>query len=182
MCFGIVKRLMTRWGRETEGTTAIEFSLLAIPYVFISIGIIELSLMYATATLLEGAVNGAARMIRTGQLQQSMSVDPAQVFRDEVCRRTVSIIPCGDIEIEALTMGTFGDYDSMLPQYDANGDMQSQGFNIGDSNDRVLVRASFRYSMMTPFVGPLLAGSSNSFLFMSTIVLQTEPYEFEGAV
>jgi hypothetical protein len=34
---------------------------------------------------------------------------------------------------------------------------------------------------MNPFTGVLLVGPSNSKLFMSTIVLQTEPYDFEGA-
>jgi len=35
--------------------------------------------------------------------------------------------------------------------------------------------------MMTPIVGKLLSGGSDSKLFMSTIVLQSEPYDFEGA-
>ena len=39
----------------------------------------------------------------------------------------------------------------------------------------------YTYTMMTPFIGQLLAGPNNSRLFMSTIVLQTEPYEFEGS-
>ena len=172
-------KILNRWIKRKDGTTAIEFSLLAIPYVMLTIGIIELSIMYTAGSLLEGATSSAARLVRTGQIQQSGVAQPEEAFRDAMCSYATVLIRCEDIVIEALPLNSFADAEAMQPQYDAEGNMISQGFSIGGSNDRVLIRVSYRYSMMTPFIGPLLVGPANSRLFMSTIVLQSEPYEFE---
>lgn len=169
-----------KWLRREEGATAIEFSLVAIPYFMLSLGIMELSLMYASASLLEGATDSAARLIRTGQIQQSSS-DPEMMFRDAMCDFVNVLIDCNDVTIEVRTMTSYGDFDSMAPVFDEDGNMVSQGFNAGGSNDRILIRVGYRYTMKTPLVGPLLNGPDGGTLFMSTIVLQSEPYEFEDA-
>lgn len=171
-------KFITRWVRKKEGSTAIEFSLMAIPYVMLTVGIIEMSIMYASASLLEGATGSAARMIRTGQIQQATSEDPETMFRDAICSYATVLINCNDVQIEVSTMDSFSDFSG--PSYDADGNLNNQGFAAGGVSDRVLIRVAYRYSMMTPFIGPLLAGPDNSHMFISTIVLQTEPYEFGG--
>lgn len=169
------------WVRRKEGTTAIEFSLLFIPYLMLTLGIIELSIMYASASLLEGATSSAARLIRTGQIQQAEGIDPEDMFRDAICNYATVLIHCDEVVIEVRKMDSFSDYSSMTPQFDEDGNLVSQGFNAGGAADRVLIRVAYRYRMMTPLVGPLLSGPDGSMLFMSTIVLETEPYEFQGA-
>lgn len=178
---GMLDKYLKKWGKSSDGTTAIEFSLMAIPYLFLSLGIIELSVMYASASLLEGATGSAARMIRTGQIQQTTGEDPEDLFRDAMCDYATVLINCNDMDIEVQKMASFTDFDSMAPEIDADGNIVSQGFDAGGSGDRVLIRVAYRYEMMTPFVGALLAGPDNSRLFMSTVVLQTEPYDFDGA-
>jgi len=74
-------KLYKKWVRKDDGVTAVEFSLLLAPYMMLVLGIIEISLMFTSANLLEGATNSAARLIRTGQLQQS-ALAPQDVFRD----------------------------------------------------------------------------------------------------
>lgn len=176
----MLRAFLTGWVRKKEGTTAVEFSLLCIPYFMLTIGIIELSMMYAAATLLEGATNSAARLIRTGQIQQSGDPDPEQLFRDALCGYATTLINCNDIVIEVIPMASFDDYDSYAPQYDEDGNLESQGFDAGGSEDRMLVRTAYRYHMMNSFTGTLLLGPTNSRLFMSTIVMQTEPYDWAG--
>lgn len=170
--------MLRQWFRKEDGTTAIEFSMLLVPYLMISLGIIEISLMFASASLLEGATDAASRVIRTGQAQQSGG-DPETVFRDELCGYAVILVSCDDMTIEAIRMDSYGEYAGAT--LDGDGNMVSQGFDVGGSNDKVLIRVSFRYQMVTPLVGPLLNGADGSRLFISTIVLQTEPYEFQGA-
>lgn len=165
------------WLRREDGTTAIEFSMLLMPYMLICFGIIELSMMFTSASILEGATHSAARMIRTGELQQS-SGDPEQMFRDGLCQSAVILIRCEDMVIEVQTLDSYADYSA--PTFDANGNMVPSGFDAGGSNDKVLIRVAYRYAMVTPIVGNLLNGSDGSTLFVSTIVLQSEPYEFMG--
>ncbi len=177
----MLRRFISKWLKKEEGTTAIEFSLLVIPYLLLTLGIIELSVMYASASLLEGATGSAARLIRTGQLQQVEGEDPEVMFREAICNYATVLINCNEVIIEVRQMASFSDFEDLEPQYDEDGNLISGGFDAGGSSDRVLIRAAYRYNMLTPFIGPLLAGPDNSRLFMSTIVLQVEPYEFEGA-
>ncbi len=171
-------RFLRRLFKKDDGATAIEFSLVAIPYFMLSLGIIELSLMYTSASLLEGATDSAARLVRTGQVQQTAG-DPEQMFRDELCSFVNVLIDCEDVTIEVIRMDSYGDYDSFAPTFDGDGNMVSTGFDPGGSNDRVLIRVGYLYEMKTPFVGPLLNGADGGTLFISTIVLQSEPYDFE---
>lgn len=174
-------KILKRFIKKSEGTTAIEFSLLAIPYLFLSLGIIELAIMYAAASMLEGATGSAARLIRTGQVQQAQGIDPETMFRERMCGFATVLINCDDVVVEVVQLDSFADFDTTAPQFDADGNMISQGFNPGGSNNQVLIRTAYRYEMMTPFIGVLLAGPDNARMFMSTIVLQTEPYDFVGA-
>lgn len=173
--------LLRKWFRKEEGATAIEFSLLAMPYFLLTFGILEISIMFTSATLLESATNSASRLIRTGEVQQ-FSGNSAQMFRDALCDGTTRLVSCDDVVIEVLELDSFNDFASVAAQFDVDGNLVSSGFDTGGSDDRVLVRVGYRYDMMTPFIGPLLAGADNSILFMSTVVLQSEPYDFGGAV
>lgn len=175
------KKWVKGWTRQESGTTAIEFAFLAMPYMLLTVGIIELSIMYTAASLLEGATGSAARLIRTGQIQNAEGVDPEDMFREAICEYATVLINCDNVVIEVQPMESFADYEEIQPQYDEDGNLISGGFEAGGSNDKMLIRVAYRYHMMTPLIGPLLTGPTSSRLFVSTIVLQTEPYEFEGA-
>lgn len=177
----MLSKILKIWTRNRDGVTAIEFSLLAIPYLMLFIGIIEFSIMHVSASLLEGATGSAARLIRTGQIQQG-GADPETAFRDQFCSFATVLIDCNDVIIEVRQLPSFTDISAANPQYDEDGNLIPQGFDAGGSGDRVLIRVGYRYEVMTPFISPLLTAGSGSIPFMSTIVLQTEPYEFGGAV
>jgi Flp pilus assembly protein TadG len=174
----MLRAFLTGWVRKKDGTTAIEFALMAIPYIILTLGIMEISIMYAAATLLEGATGSAARLIRTGQIQES-GANPEEAFREALCEYATVLIRCDDVVIEVQPLASFDDYESMDPVYDEDGNMVSSGFNAGDADSRVMIRVAYRYTMMNAFVGTLLAGPTNSRLFMSTIVMQNEPYDLD---
>jgi Flp pilus assembly protein TadG len=174
----MLRKLISGWLGKDEGTTAIEFSFLLIPYMFLTLAIIEISIMYVSAAMLEGATGSAARLIRTGQLQEG--ADPETLFRQAVCNYASVLINCDNVVIEVREMESFSDYEEMGPEYDEDGNLVPGVFDAGGSSSRVLIRAAYRYTMLTPIVGRLLGGADNSQLFVSTIVLQTEPYDFEG--
>lgn len=173
----MLRRLFHGWVKKKEGTAAIEFALMAFPFTFLILGIIEISMMYAAATLLEGATANAARMIKTGQIQEVG--DPQAAFRQALCNYATVLVRCDDIVVEVQPMASFDSFDQMQPTYDEDGNMVSAGFNAGASDSKMLIRTAYRYTMMNPFVGRMLLGESYSRLFMSTVVFQTEPYDFE---
>ncbi len=173
----MIAKTLQKWKYKKDGSTAIEFSMLVMPFLMIMFGIIEMSLMFVSASFLEFATDGAARTIRTGQLQQAGG-DSQQQFRDALCERSVVLVDCNEMTIEVMTLDSYDDYTDAV--YDADGNLVTSGFDAGGASDRVLIRVAYRYEMLTPIVGPLLHGSDGATVFVSTIVLQTEPYEFQG--
>lgn len=168
--------------RRKDGSVAIEFSLLVWPFVMLTLGIIELSLMYTAESLLEGATSQAARQIKTGQLQQSGAEDIEAEFKTALCARIPALIDCDGVQIEAQVMGNFSDYSSMQASFDEDGNFEPAGFAIGGSSDKVLIRAVYYYPALTPILAPLFPFPGNTRLFVATIVLQTEPYDFASEV
>ncbi|MEO0392756.1 MAG: TadE/TadG family type IV pilus assembly protein, partial [Pseudomonadota bacterium] len=63
------KRWGTRFRQDDSGSTTVEFALCIIPFVMVTIGIIEVMLMFFTIATIEGAMDQATRMVRTGELQ-----------------------------------------------------------------------------------------------------------------
>lgn len=173
-----IRRTFLCWKKKEDGSSAMEFSILVVPYIMIVMGIIELSLMYTSASLLEGATSSAARLIRTGQIQQGAG-DPETVFRDALCDYATVLVDCNEMMIEVIPMDSYTDFAG--PTFDVDGNFVPQGFDAGGSNQRVLIRVAFEYSMMTPMIGPIMNGPDGGTLFISTIVMQSEPYEFQGS-
>jgi len=156
---------------------------MAIPFFTLTMSIIELGIMFSAASLLEGATGSASRLIRTGQIQQSTSDPTAQqeIFMEALCNAAPVLINCAEIDLEVLNIGSFGSFDSFQAQRDLDGNIQSQGFDAGGVSNVILIRVGYRYQLMTPLIGSLLGqNGTGTQYFISTIVLQTEPYEFQG--
>lgn len=173
--------LVLNWWRGRDGVTAVEFSLLALPLVVLVVGTIEIALMFTTQSLLDASTYTAARMIRTGQIQQSGVADPEELFRETLCDFAALLIPCGDIQFQVNNLAGFGDADdSPEPQFDEEGNLEGQGFDPGGISAVVLIRVAYQYSIMTPLMQPVLTNRADGTrLMISTIVLQTEPYDFD---
>ena len=160
---------------------AVEFALLIFPTIFMTFAIVELSLFFAASNMVEGGINASARMVRTGQLQQVVDVEPEEAFRNEVCNHMIVLVDCQDMILEMVTLPdddftTAADYPI---SYDEDGNVEPRPFNPGGSNDAVLIRAIYDYKLWTPFfVNIFSKNDEGTVRIVTTIVLQTEPYDF----
>lgn len=169
--------LWGRWAREEQATTAVEFSMIGIPFILMIVGIVEMSLMFAVQSVIQQATFDAARLIRTGQLQQGELGDPEQAFREAVCNFAELIIPCNQIQYNVEILNDFADAEDNPAEFDEEGNLQDTEFDPGVENDVVLVRVAYNFPIRTPMMKPLLAnvdGSKRS--IFSTMIFQTEPY------
>lgn len=175
----IISGVIKKYAARKDGVTAIEFGLLAVPFFFLILGIIEVSLFYASGVTLEGAAMSASRMIRTGQAQ--LSGDPQAAFEQVMCDRVGALINCDQIVYEVINLGeSFTAAALATPGFDADGNLISSGFDPGGSDEVVLVRLSYRHDFFTPTMGAFLGDDSgtNSSVHLSTVVMRTEPYQF----
>jgi Flp pilus assembly protein TadG len=173
--------LISRWFTDTDATTAVEFSLVGVPFIFLTVGIIELGLMQAAGSILENGLQDAARDIRTGEIQLAGG-DTEAAFRDSLCNSTSGIIDCDNIQIEAVIIaeGAFASAENYAPNFDAEGNLISRGFEGGEPNETVLIRAVYNYPIITPMLSEFFAEQGkNTRMLMSTVVMQNEPYLFD---
>lgn len=166
------------WRYNRDGSTAVEFALIGIPFIFMVIGIIEMALMFTAQSLLEAATAEAAREVRTGAVQQGGG---QQLFTDTICDFAAVLIPCDQIQYQVESVEDFGDAaDFPDAAFDDDGNLEDQGFDAGGVSDVVMIRTAYKYPIKTPMMQLILTNNSDSNrIMLSTIVLQSEPYEFE---
>ena len=87
-------RLRHRWirlRRNEDGITAVEFGFVAIPFLILFMGLLEVGLVFFGNMTIEHAVTEASRLIRTGQAQtQGLN---ASGFKDKVCDHVNGLLP-----------------------------------------------------------------------------------------
>jgi Flp pilus assembly protein TadG len=179
-----MKKIIKQFLKRNDGVTAIEFAFFAIPFSFLLIGLVEVGMMSTAGATLQGATDEAARLIRTGQAQKSG--DAQTLFEEKLCEKTDLIINCDNLVYEVIKVGDgtgFGGLSenmaSIEPIYDLNGVLQPRGFDPGAENSLVVVRVTYNYPLLTPFVGPFLSDEGrNTRRLMSTAIIQNEPYDF----
>ena len=78
-------------------------------------------------------------------------------------------------------MESFGDALAFPPAgFDEEGNLEDQQFDSGGVSDVVMIRTAYQYPIKTPLFQILMTNNGgDTRAMLSTIVLQTEPYEFE---
>jgi Flp pilus assembly protein TadG len=169
---GLARRLAEPL-RDRRGNAAIEFALVAPPFLLLIMGIIEISVMFFTSSVIEGATKEAARQIRTGNVQQS--ADPLASFRSELCDALFGIIDCNQVVFNVRTFSSFETV-AMPLEVDEDGEIINTGFTPGDSSAVTVVRSMYRWHFMTPLIGELVPAGPAGHLIISTVAFQNEPY------
>ena len=97
--------------RDERGFTAVEFAMVAAPFLMLLFGIINVGLMYFTTFTIENATEGAARAIRTGQATTA-GWTQAQ-FKAQVCQRAPAFVqgsggncPNLRVDVQVIADGT----------------------------------------------------------------------------
>jgi Flp pilus assembly protein TadG len=153
------KRARTALGRfiaAERGATAVEFSMIAMPFFMLLFGVLELGLLFMAATTIEGAVMTSARKIRTGEMQTTMG-NTAAAFKSDVCSNMswLSSSDCSsNLEIDVRTFANFSSMTVNPPVANGAIDPTQLQYNAGASCNIVLVRVFYPYTLLTPTFEP----------------------------
>ena len=179
----IARKRLSTLNRE-DGSVAVEFAMIIVPFVYLTIAIIELAMMTAASNMLEAAVNESSRSIRTGQIQEQTALPPQEAFEEELCSHLFVIVDCDEVSFEVISMpgDSFSEAAAYQPVYDEDGNLVPRDFDAGSSNDVVMIRATFRYQLMTPLFSRIFSQEPDQTIPMiSTVVIETEPYDFDDS-
>jgi Flp pilus assembly protein TadG len=96
------------FGRDERGVTVIEFAILAVPFFTIIAAILETSLVFLASQVLDSAVEDAARLVRTGQLQTGVIAgDNLDGIRAKVCSGLYDMFDCDNLKIKLTVVVDF---------------------------------------------------------------------------
>lgn len=181
-----MKGLLKRFYRRRDGATAIEFAILAIPFFVMIFASLETFVAFTGEQLLANATENMARKIRTGQIKSDYSV---RDFRKEFCEEISILMPCSAKEIDTpdkllidvRSFDTFTEIPQAVPLVDSDLDTKAFAFAPGGKKSINIVRAYYRWDVITDLVRPLLsnvksAKGSQNYLMIATAVVQNEDY------
>lgn len=173
-----------------EGATAVEFALVALPFLSLLAVIVQTAIMVWTARNLDDALQRAGRTIYTGQFQkanhgQSDSTTLLAAMKTAMCgtnaSRVAGLFDCSSLKLNVAVSSTFASGVVPTP-LDANTGDWSKGFGTNYScakpGDIVVFTAAVKYRLAFSFLYAGVPGfSDGSRLLQSTAVFRTEPYD-----
>jgi len=173
-----LSRITRRFVRHEEGVTAIEFGIVAAPFLGLMFAIMETALVFFASQTLETAVADSARLIMTGQAQQQGFTETK--FREEVCSRIKGLFDCQTgLKIDVKTYDTFSGIDNSKP-IGTDGKLKTSdfGYSPGGPSQIVVVRLMYEWPVFASVLNFDLAdlfGSKR--LLVATAAFRNEPYQ-----
>lgn len=162
--------------RREDGSAAVEFGLVAAPFLAMVFAIMETATIFFAGQTLETAVGDSARLIMTGQAQTG-SFDATQ-FKNKVCERIYGLFDCsGGMYVDVRTYTSFGSATPPSP-IDSDGNLVNNFvYQPGGPGDIVVVRILYQWPVYVSLLGLDLSNmSGNKRLLIATQAFRNEPY------
>lgn len=171
------------FGRCKSGSAAVEFALVAPMFLAIVFSILEAGWYFFVQSAVEQANANAARLIRTGQAQATVSRDQ---FFDRICDVVDAFGDCD--ETLTIDVSRFGSFDALAADLsqpvcrDAD-DPTIEGAqfaetDFGGKREIVRVRVCFLYKPINPALGLSLERANDGRRkLLSVSIFRNEPFE-----
>lgn len=186
---------LARWRKDQRGTTALEFGMVAGPFLAFAFSITGLGLYWFATSQINHAVSTASRQIRTGAAQRENKT--VAEFKQLVCDALANFGSCNDnLQVHVQSFDQWSDV-SPINCIDSANDgtglrptagsaSDSLTLSAGGASEVVMVTACYKWelaeSMPWLFLAakkpdgttPTLGGAA---LIQATSIFRTEPYE-----
>jgi Flp pilus assembly protein TadG len=169
----------SRFIHDRSGSTAVEFSLLALPFALLVFAIFESCISFAAQEVLANATDDIARQVRTGQLRAA-DLDGTKL-RDMVCERLEVVVTsgCPGLAVDLRTVDTFQQAASLGIPWNASRTDIVEDFEVdpGPTLSKNVLRVFYRWPIITNFMAKSMANlPDNNTLLFSMAAWQNEPF------
>ncbi len=187
---GLLRRLF----RRRDGATAIEFALLSLPFFMVVFASIETFVALTGEQVLAAATDAIGRKIRTGEITfkqgKPTDVKNEEEFRALFCQEIAIMLTCSATEtmapsklfLDVRSFEKFSDIPNAVPRI--GGDLDTSAFKFAPGGKKTIniVRAYYRWEILTDLVRPYITnirpanGARPTYLMVATAVVQNEDY------
>jgi Flp pilus assembly protein TadG len=190
--------LFARFRKSRDGAAALEFALLAIPFLMLVFATFETFLAFAGEQLMNNAVDTMARKVRTGEITFGLGKPTDMTeseFREAFCAEIAVLRMCSGSEattpsklyLDVRQFASFSNMPTTVPRVStaeySDLDTSEFAFSPGGPETKNMVRAYYRWQVMTDLVRPYITNIRPSgtvmptdFLIVSTSAFQNEKY------
>lgn len=173
----MLPRCAQRFVRHQDGSAAVEFGFVAIPFLALTFAILETALVFFAGQTLEAAVADSARLIMTGQAQTA-SYTQAN-FKTAVCSKIAGLFDCaGGVYVDVKTYTTFASVSTASPVTNGTFDTTKMNYVPGGPGDIVVVSLYYQWPIYVSLLSNNLSNlSGNKRLLVATAAFRNEPYQ-----
>lgn len=152
--------------------------MVAFPFFFMMFAIIEIGVIFVTASILENAVMETGRLVRTGRAVEDKLTDAE--FKSELCgRMSIFSSQCtGRAWVDVREIPQFRNQTPPDPMASGTSFDGSQlVYETGQPQSLMLIRVWYRQPLFTPFLSEALSKlGDGTAIMMATTTFRNEPY------
>ncbi len=174
------RSMLSRFARNREGSTAIEFMLLSIPFAMLVFAILESCISFAGQQLMANITDDVARQIRTGQLRPA-DIDE-ESLKAMICDRLELIVAegCPGLYVDLREYPTFAAAAAVRIKITADKDLDTSDFDVdpGPSMSKNMLRVFYKWPVITDFMAKLVSNlKGGKTLLFASVTWQNEPFD-----
>lgn len=182
--------------RNEDGTTAIEFAILGVPFLALLFGIVELAVIFFISSTTQHALESSAREIRTGELLGDGEGETE--FKAKICTAMSGVGDCDNLRLDVVSTNTGKFSDLVLPASPtpavctgsaaeilaceeaaaaAPPVMPADNFSCTDGGEVVMIRVQYVHTLAIPSTLTKLSNSTgNTHVITHTTAFKNEPF------
>jgi Flp pilus assembly protein TadG len=167
---------LRQFANARRGATAVEFALVAVPFLALVFGILELGMMFLVSSTMESSAQTEARTLRTGQFQSGGGT--AASYKSAICANLGWLTAdCNaNLYVDVRTFPTFGAVSAPWPVTNGAIDPSQLTFQATSACQIVLARAFYNWTLLAPNLSGIPPLSGGKVLLSAAASFRTEPY------
>lgn len=167
---------LRRFAGARRGATAVEFAMVAAPFLALVFGIFELGMMLLVSTTLESSAQNQARTLRTGQFQSAGGT--ASSYKDAICANLGWLAAdCrANLYVDVRAFPTFGQATAPWPVTNGIIDPSKLTFQTTSACSIVLARAFYNWTLLAPGLSGIAPMAGGKVLLSAAASFRNEPF------
>jgi Flp pilus assembly protein TadG len=169
--------VVRRFAHAQDGAAAIEFGLVAVPFLALTFAIMETALVFFSGQTLEAAAAASARLIMTGQAQTAGYT--AATFKQAVCNQIFGLFDCTNgVYVDVKSYSSFAAINTTQPIVNGQLDTSNFAYQPGVPGSIVVVSLYYKWPIYVSLLSDNLQNLTGNYrLLAATNVFRNEPYQ-----
>ena len=174
------RSLWSRFVRDRKGSTAIEFTMLAIPFSLLVFAILESCISFAGQQMMSNITDDIARQLRTGHIRRA-NVNET-MLKNLICDRLEVVVSegCPGLVVDLREFPSFAAAAAVKVKLTSGKDLDTTGFAVtpGPALSKNMLRVFYKWPVMTDFMRKSMSNlKDGKTLHFASVTWQNEPFD-----